>query len=54
VLRYYADLSEQEIAAVMGIAPGTVKSQASRALRRLAVVLASPNLTGQESRGSRR
>jgi len=54
VLRYYADLSEQEIAAVMGIAPGTVKSQASRAVRRLAVVLASPNLTGQESRGSRR
>jgi RNA polymerase sigma-70 factor (sigma-E family) len=36
VLRYYEELSEQEIAAVMGISPGTVKSQAARALRRLA------------------
>jgi RNA polymerase sigma-70 factor (sigma-E family) len=41
VLRYYEDLSELEIAAVMGTSPGTVKSQAARALRRLAAVLSA-------------
>ena len=43
VLRYYEDLSEREIAAVMGTSAGTVKSQAARALRRLAGLLASPS-----------
>lgn len=36
VLRYYADLAEADIARVLGIAPGTVKSRASRGLRALA------------------
>ncbi|MBF4161272.1 SigE family RNA polymerase sigma factor [Nocardioides acrostichi] len=36
VLRYYADLSEADIAAALDIAPGTVKSRASRALAALA------------------
>ena len=35
VLRYYEDLSEAEIAAQLGMAPGTVKSYASRALTAL-------------------
>lgn len=35
VLRYYEDLSEADIAAALGCSPGTVKSQASRALRTL-------------------
>ena len=35
VLRFYLDLSELEIAAQLKIAPGTVKSAASRALGKL-------------------
>lgn len=36
VLRYYVDLSEVDIAAVLGVPVGTVKSRASRALQALA------------------
>lgn len=36
VLRYYADLSEQQTAEVLGIPRGTVKSRLSRALAELA------------------
>ncbi len=35
VLRYYADASEQEVAATLGIGVGTVKSSASRGLAKL-------------------
>jgi RNA polymerase sigma-70 factor (sigma-E family) len=36
VLRYYLGLSEAEIAAILGISPGTVKSTAARGLAALA------------------
>jgi RNA polymerase sigma-70 factor (sigma-E family) len=39
VLRYWLDLSEREIAAVMGVSPGTVKSNVSRGLAALAATL---------------
>ena len=39
VLRYYLDLSEGEIAEVMGVSRGTVKSTTSRALAALATKL---------------
>lgn len=35
VLRFWEDLSERQVAEVLGCTPGTVKSQASRALRKL-------------------
>jgi RNA polymerase sigma-70 factor (sigma-E family) len=35
VLRFYLELAESEIAAIMGISPGTVKSTTSRALAAL-------------------
>jgi DNA-directed RNA polymerase specialized sigma24 family protein len=35
VLRYYADLSEAQTAAELGVTVGTVKSQASRGLAAL-------------------
>ena len=36
VLRYYAHLTEAQMAGVLGVAPGTVKSRLSRALKVLA------------------
>jgi len=39
VLRYYEDMSEDQIAATLGCAPGTVKSQASKALAKLRAAL---------------
>ena len=39
VLRYYEDMSEEQIAATLGCAPGTVKSQASKALAKLRAAL---------------
>jgi RNA polymerase sigma-70 factor (sigma-E family) len=53
VLRYYEDLSELEIAAVMGTSPGTVKSQSARALRRLAGILADAEPAEQRITGAR-
>ncbi|WP_243059549.1 SigE family RNA polymerase sigma factor [Nocardioides sp. SR21] len=45
VLRYYADLPERDIADVLGLPPGTVKSRTARALAALAA--------DQNVRGSR-
>jgi RNA polymerase sigma-70 factor (sigma-E family) len=39
LLRYYADLSQAEVAQVMGVSLGTVKSQTAKGLRQLAAVL---------------
>jgi RNA polymerase sigma factor (sigma-70 family) len=39
VLRYYADLSEAEIAAAMGVSAGSVKTHAHRGLATLAELL---------------
>lgn len=46
VLRYYLDLSEAQMAAALGVAPGTVKSRISRALTALG---ADPNLSTKEA-----
>ena len=39
VLRYWLDLSEREIAEVMGVSPGTVKSQVSKGMAALSRAL---------------
>lgn len=48
VLRYYEDLSEQQIADALGCRPGTVKSQASAALATLRARLDLPTRSGGE------
>ena len=45
VLRYYDDLSEKQVAEVMGCSVGTVKSQAAKGLARLRAVLDVPATT---------
>ena len=42
VLKYYEDLSEADIATTLSMAPGTVKSHAHAAARRLAELLGEP------------
>jgi RNA polymerase sigma-70 factor (sigma-E family) len=47
VLRYYEDLSEQQIAETLGCRPGTVKSQASAAIAALRQRLDLPSRAGE-------
>jgi RNA polymerase sigma-70 factor (sigma-E family) len=47
VLRYYEDLSEQQIADALDCRPGTVKSQASAALATLRTRLDHPTRAGE-------
>ncbi|MFI6821265.1 SigE family RNA polymerase sigma factor [Micromonospora sp. NPDC050187] len=42
VLRFYCDLSVEETAGILGISPGTVKSQAARGLDALRALAANP------------
>ena len=44
VLRYYEDLTEEQIAEVLGCARGTVKSQSSAAIAALRRALAAAGL----------
>lgn len=46
-LRYYEDMTEEDIARTMGCARGTVKSQACRALAKLRRVVPTENGTGR-------
>ncbi len=48
VLRYYEDLSEQEIANTLGCSRGTVKSTAHRGLKALRAVLGTDHVDGEE------
>ena len=47
VLRYFEDLSEAETAEALECSVGTVKSQCSRGLDRLRVLLGEPTETRQ-------
>ena len=49
VLRYYEDLSEQEIADVLGCSRGNVKSTAHHALKALRAALGSDGSDGREN-----
>ncbi len=51
VLRYVPDLTEAEVAEVMGVAPGTVAATLSNARRRLAVLLADYSPPEEMPRG---
>lgn len=53
VLRYFEDCSEHEIATALSCRPGTVKSQASRGLAKLRVLLSTADEPQSVGEGSR-
>ena len=56
VLRYFEDLTEAQIAAVLGCTAGTVKSQAARGLARLRAAVDTaepPGVGASEGNGAR-
>jgi RNA polymerase sigma-70 factor (sigma-E family) len=53
-LRFYADLTEEETARLLGISVGTVKSQTAKGLTRLAELLGDPAELPTPSRHTRR
>ena len=53
VLRYFDDLTEAETAHALGCAVGTVKSQASRGLDRLRVLVDAQDISPAEARSPR-
>ncbi len=48
VLRYYEDLPETQVAAILGCSVGTVRSQTHKAITQLRAALASAGLTSTE------
>ena len=51
VMRYWADLSVDQVAELLGCSPGNVKSQSSRGLDKLRVVLGESGLVEQPRTG---
>lgn len=54
VLRYYEDLPENEVAEILGVSVGTVKSQVSRGLDRLSAILEPASNPASDGLASRR
>jgi RNA polymerase sigma-70 factor (sigma-E family) len=52
VLRYYESLSDEEIAGVLGISRGTVRSQAFHALKKLRTSWAAEDSTSTSAKGA--
>jgi DNA-directed RNA polymerase specialized sigma24 family protein len=53
VLRFYEDLTEEQVARAMGVNIGTVKSQTAKALRSLRGTIPSPRPDPDLSTGRR-
>lgn len=54
VLRYYEDLSESQVAAIMGCSIGTVRSQTGRGLRTLRAAMGAPRVAPRDGSMSAR